>query len=180
MFKASTIDGYGRRAQMYYHPRAPRGRGTTTNSKSQWKPREYRPKENYGEPMEIDRLTTQQDKEYREKGLCFVCGEKGHMAKEHKKEGQSNHDQEDRRNTLGQQPFQGNRGRERGRGRGRGQRGGPSRIRTTHQQRDEVESAKEKAENTRTAIRKLILDNYDDPNSDEYQTFVENWQQQGF
>src|SRR5258705_5154505 len=128
--------------------------------------------------MEIDRLTPQQSKEYREKGLCYVCGEKGHMAKEHKKEGQSNHGQEDRRNTPGQQMFQGNRGR--GRGRGRGQRGGPSRIRTTHQKRDEAESAKEKAENTRTAIRKLILDNYDDPNSDEYQTFVENWQQQGF
>src|SRR5258705_6458899 len=155
MFKASTIDGYGRRAQMYYHPKASyynpktsRGRGTTTNSKPQWKPKEYRPKENYGEPMEIDRLTPQQNKEYREKGLCFVCGEKGHMANEHKG-GQSNNGQEDRRNTPGQQPF---RGLARGRGQGRGQRGGPSRIRTTHQQRDEVESAKDKAESTRTAI----------------------------
>src|SRR5258705_12081254 len=110
MFKGSTIDGYGRRAQMYYHPRTSRGRGTMMNSKPQWKPKEYRPKENYGEPMEIDRLTPQQDKEYREKGLCFVCGEKGHMAKEHKR-GEPNHGQEDRRNTPGQQPF-------RGRGRG--------------------------------------------------------------
>src|SRR5258705_1427097 len=108
MFKASTIDGYGRWAKMYYHLRALRGRGTTTNSKPQWKPREYRPKENYGEPMEIDRLTPQQSKEYREKGLCFVCGEKGHMANEHKKEGQSKYGQEDRKKTPGQQSFQGN------------------------------------------------------------------------
>src|SRR5258705_2642391 len=115
MFKASTIDGYGRRAQMYYHPntshyhpKTSRGRGTTTNSKPQWRPREYRPKENYGEPMEIDRLTPQQDKEYREKGLCFVCGAKGHMANEHKKEGQSKYGQEDRKKTPGQQSFQGN------------------------------------------------------------------------
>ncbi len=70
--------------------------------------------------MEIDRLTPQQDKEYREKGLCFVCGEKGHMADTHKKEGQSKYGQEDRKKTPGQQSFQGNRGR--------GQRGGPSRI----------------------------------------------------
>jgi hypothetical protein len=74
MRKAAILDSHKRRAHAFF-AQAVR---TTTSDKGKttgWKSRHYASKEeNWGTPMEIDRLEPQEEQRRKEQGLCFTCG----------------------------------------------------------------------------------------------------------
>ena len=57
MNKASTLDGYERRANQFFANVI-----KLPYKGKPWKPRTYEPKEYQGEPMDIDRLDPQEEK----------------------------------------------------------------------------------------------------------------------
>jgi hypothetical protein len=167
MSKASTLDGYQRRADNFYAQAL--GFSHKNKGKSTWKPRNYAPKErDEGGPMDIDRLEPQEEKRRKDNDLCFNCGKPGHRAADcrSKREG---HD-DSHKSGKGKAPsfkrnFQGN------------QQGGK---RQKNQVRVVEANDHDKAETTRNAIRKIISDSYEDQESESYLRFVEQVQEMGF
>lgn len=174
MTKASTLDGYERRANQFfanaiYTP----SRGSSNNRGKPWKPKMYTRQENtyMGEPMQIDRLDPQEEKRCRENKLCFNCGKPGHFASECRQGGSSNGGQGNSKGKGPQHPgkkreFQGNRHG------GRQQKG---QVRTVEQ-----EQPKDKEENMRNKISKIINDAYENRESPDYLRFVEQVEKMGF
>jgi hypothetical protein len=190
MRQASTLDGYARRARSFFAhttqtntgQRNSRGQYRGGKQKQPWKPREYTPRnDNYGEPMEIDRLSPEEEKKRKENDLCFNCGIKGHFSRDCQKPRQEGSGQ--RQGGQNHQYTQ-NRGRGRGRGNGRnfqGNRsGGKQRQQAQIREIETSESPEEKAERTRTEIRAIIAQNYDDTTTEEYVSFVQEFDNMGF
>ena len=82
MMKASTLDGYERRANQFFTNVISipyKGKGTFQKGRT-FQSRTYTPKEDLGEPMDNGRLDPQEEKRRKDKNLCFNCGKPGHMA----------------------------------------------------------------------------------------------------
>jgi hypothetical protein len=87
MQKAAILNSHERRAHSFF-AQAIKITTTDKGKKGGWKSQHYASKEeNWGTPMEIDRLKPQEEEQRREQGLCFTCGKSGHCAADHKKEG---------------------------------------------------------------------------------------------
>ena len=167
MAQASKLDGFERRANSFFAHAIK----LPHSQKKQWKPRTYTPKEDYGEPMQVDRLAPQ-DEEHRKKNrLCFNCGKPGHMSKDCKSPSVGHHEGQrengQKRDTPPQRKktFQGNRN------------GGKQK---TQVRAIEAESSSDKAEQTRNTIRKIISESYDNQDSEDYHQFINQVNDMGF
>ena len=178
MQSASLLDGYERRANAFFtnaitFPSRGNGRNGNQKGKSSWKPRLYTPKDDMGEPMEIDRLDPTEEKRRREKNLCFKCAEPGHQSRncpnqERGHQGSSNRNTEQRNHQGKKRNFQGNR------------QGGKAKTQVRVVESEETEDKETKTERTRAAIRNIISKNFKDQESDDYLHFVEQVEQMGF
>ena len=161
MANTSTLNGYKRWANSFYA-------NTITfpqrRDKKQWKSRNYKPKQrDEGGLMEIDRLEPQEEKRRKEGNLCYNCGKEGHHANKCRSPRNEGSMPQGSGNGKGKTPqgsdkkrtFQGN------------QQGGKQKpqIRT-------IDNDQDKAENTRSAIQKIISDSYQDQEADDYLDFI--------
>ena len=174
MLQAATMDSYERRANQFF-ANAAKPKGYFQGKKVPWKPKTvYKPREQYdqGVPMEIDRLDPQEEKGRKEKGLCFVCGQEGHFANEHKAGGSNQPRQENSSHYQGKKKpsFQGHKTG----GRPQPQKG-KAKLRAIEPKPDE-----DKSETVRAQIRNIIAKNYKDTESTDYLHFIGQIEKKGF
>ena len=166
MQKAAEVDGFERRANQFLSLALPRTKGKRTL----WKLREYYQKEDRGEPMEINRLDSEQkNDDWKKTAECFNCGRKGHIATDCRspKKGRVNQGNwPGPSNHKGKQrEFQGNRS------------GGKKPLKT---RAIEEKSSEEKAEEVRLKIRSIVSQAYNDHESEDYLHLIEQVGSMGF
>jgi len=103
-----------------------------------------------GEPMDIDRLSPQENERRKKAKLCFECGESGHFANAH------------RNGTLPAVAFTGSTNKGKGK-----------------QKRPFMKKKQYNSDQLRTTIRAMIEDNFDE-NDPEYEKFLEDVEEKGF
>jgi len=104
-----------------------------------------------GEPMDIDRLSPQENERRKKAKLCFECGESGHFASAH------------RNGTLPAVAFTGSTNKGKGK----------------QTKRPFTKKKQYNSDQLRTTIRAMIEDNFDD-NDPEYEKFLEDVEEKGF
>ena len=161
MNKASTLDGYERRANQFFANTI-----KLPYKGNPWKPRTYEPKEYQGEPMDIGRLDPQEEKRRRDNNLCFSCGKPGHISADCRSKGSTSQRRDER---TPHQPRKQNFGNKRG---GKPQ---SKQVRSI-----KPEEGSSKADKTRAAIRRIISDNYQDEESEDYLHFIKQVNEMGF
>jgi len=105
-----------------------------------------------GEPMDIDRLSPQENERRKKAKLCFECGESGHFASAH------------RNGTLPAVAFTGSTNK----GKGKQQTKRPF-----------TKKKQYNSDQLRTTIRAMIEDNFDE-NDPEYEKFLKDVEEKGF
>jgi len=104
-----------------------------------------------GEPMDIDRLSPQENEQRKKAKLCFECGESGHFANAH------------RNGTLPAVAFTGSTNKGKGK----------------QTKRPFTKKKQYNSDQLRTTIRAMIEDNFDE-NDPEYEKFLEDVEEKGF